>query len=295
MTVDQFRQASDLLKIIIFDTAQTEEIVEKESGEMSYVLTQIGKMPLWESGLIVVILPNLLSILFSLLTRKYFGFKSLWENNSILSIQFNASSLLYALLLTFATISVWDKFSSAQSAVIEEAASARAIYFLLAGENHEEVAVKDSIKNYINNVLHVGWPQLAEGQDSQIVRDSLENLYTSARRLALSATKSAQLSQQIFTHIDIINKARQVRISVCRGIVPPALWILLLVGALIMSFYFIFLGGPNILLQSMLSGVTIIMLQITLLLIINFDHPFGGEISVSTYPYILALEDMRNI
>lgn len=259
---------------------------------MQYFLAQIGSMPLGEAVLFVVLLPNLLLILLSLVVRKYFGSKSLWKNHPILSIQFSAASLLYALLLTFATITVWDKFSSAQAAVIDEAASARAIFFLLSGGSQQEVEAKESVKDYIKNVIQFGWPQLAVGQDSDIVRESLERLYATSRNLALSETKLAQLAPQVTTHVDNINKARQIRISVCRGIVPPALWLLLIIGAIIMSIYFLFLGGPSILLQSILSSATMIMLQITLLLIINFDHPFGGEISVSTSSYNLVLKDM---
>src|ERR1700730_11315009 len=84
-------------------------------------------LPPWKAAILVVVLPTTIAMFDPVLMRRIFGIERLIVNNGF---KFAVVGVIYGLLLTFAAISTWDKFSEAQVSVIEEAAAASAIYQL---------------------------------------------------------------------------------------------------------------------------------------------------------------------
>ena len=82
----------------------------------------------WKAAILVVVLPTAIAMFGPVLVRRIFGIERLIINNEIAGFKFAVVGVIYGLLLTFAAISTWDKFSEAQVSVIEEAAAANAIY-----------------------------------------------------------------------------------------------------------------------------------------------------------------------
>ncbi len=90
-------------------------------------------LPVWLSGLILVGLPTLLAVGAQVLLRRNLGLERLRSNNEVAGFKFAAVGVLYAVLLAFAVIVVWEKFSDAESRVSEEAGAAATIYRLADG------------------------------------------------------------------------------------------------------------------------------------------------------------------
>ena len=99
------------------------------------MISFLASLPLWLSGLLVVGLPTVLAMFGPVLVRRYVTLEKLEKNNEVAGFEFAAVGVLYAVLLAFAIIVVWERFSDAETTVATEAGAAANIYRLSQGIN----------------------------------------------------------------------------------------------------------------------------------------------------------------
>lgn len=85
----------------------------------------------------IIGLGTLLSMLGPALVRRYVDIKRLTANNEVAGFKFATIGVLYAVLLAFAIIVVWQKFSDAEVNVVREAGAAENLYRLSQGLNEK--------------------------------------------------------------------------------------------------------------------------------------------------------------
>src|ERR1700757_2535546 len=95
---------------------------------------------LWLSATIVVLLPTILAALGPIAVRRYVKLEKLVTNNEIAGFKFATIGVLYAVLIAFAIIVVWQKFSDADNNVAAEAAGAATVYRLSQGLDQQSAA-----------------------------------------------------------------------------------------------------------------------------------------------------------
>ncbi|MGA9848682.1 MAG: hypothetical protein WBQ45_13705, partial [Roseiarcus sp.] len=76
------------------------------------------------------------------------GVEKLVQNNEIAGFKFATVGVIYAVLLAFAVIVVWEKFSTAENAVDQEAAAVAALLRYAEGKEPAAVALRDSVTAY---------------------------------------------------------------------------------------------------------------------------------------------------
>jgi hypothetical protein len=92
-------------------------------------------LPHWLLGMLIVGLPTVLAMFGPILVRRYATLEKLTENNEVAGFKFAVVGVLYAVLLGFAIIVVWERFSDAENNVTREAGAAATIYRLSQGIN----------------------------------------------------------------------------------------------------------------------------------------------------------------
>src|ERR1700739_294109 len=106
--------------------------------------------PLWVSGLILIGLGTVLSMCGPVVVRRYVTLERLTANNENARFQYAALGVLSAVLLGFASVVVWQKFSDAESGVVQEAGAAATIYRLSYGMSEKAGAdMRDAVGNYL--------------------------------------------------------------------------------------------------------------------------------------------------
>src|SRR5208283_2104294 len=217
--------------------------------------------------------------------RHIFGLERLVINNEVAGFKFAVVGIVYGLLLTLATISVWDKFSEAHVAVIEEGAAANAIYQLTNGPEEDQLAVRGALAKYIMLVIDKEWPEMEVEQESEEVSGALGELYNSVIRLIQKASVATQqnivpaqakaagraqkgavilapneamaqaLTIDLIKQLDNITKARRTRVHLSGGIVPNIMLYVLIIGATLTIVYTFFFGAGNIGAQVLMTGI----------------------------------------
>lgn len=258
-------------------------------------------LPPWKAAILVVVLPTTIAMFGPVLMRRIFGIERLIVNNEIAGFKFAVVGVIYGLLLTFAAISTWDKFSEAQVSVIEEAAAASAIYQLTNGPEQDQLAVRGALSNYLKLAIDKDWPAMEVEQESEEVSAALGELYIDVIRLiqkgamvpaqkkvrqkgaiipAQNGAMAQALTIELIKQLDTITKSRRTRVHLSAGIVPNMLWDVLIIGAALTIIFTFFFGAENLAAQVSMIGILAAMIFMSLLMIISFDHPFTGPVHI---------------
>ena len=248
-------------------------------------------LPLWASGLLLVALPTVVAMTGTILVRRWLGHDYLLNNNEIAGFKFATVGVIYAVLLAFAVIVVWEKFSDAETAVVEEAGAAATVYRLIAGPEPERAAARAALGDYLKLAINRDWPAMAVGSESREATAALSDLYAAVLRIPVDGPKQQEISAEVLKELDKITEARRTRLHLATGIVPGVIWLVLFCGAALTVGFTLFFGSKNLAAQVAMTGILSVLVFGGLLAIISIDRPFTGTTSVGSEPLQTVIED----
>jgi hypothetical protein len=253
----------------------------------------LAGLPLWVAAILLVILPTIAAMCGPVLLRRRIGLERLTTNNEIAGFKFATVGVIYAVLLAFAVIVVWERFSDAETTVIQEAGASATLYRLAAGPQPEAAATRTALGNcnYLRLAIDRDWPLMATEKGSSEVTQALDALYAAALRLTENGSKQTAVLMEMFKQLDAITQARRTRLHLATGIVPGVLWPVLFCGAVLTVGFTFFFGTENLAAQVMMTGILSVIVFMGLLVIVSIDHPFTGPVHIGSEPLQTVLED----
>jgi hypothetical protein len=256
---------------------------------MIYFLTS---QSIWVSGVLVVGLGTLLSMLGPALVRRYVDIKRLTANNEVAGFKFSTIGVLYAVLLAFAIIVVWQKFSDAEVDVVHEAGAAENIYRLSQGLTDKGgIAVRDAVANYLKVTIDEDWPAMDRGT-AGAAKQSLDAVY--AALLSSDAQSNGAVVSEMLRQLELITQARRARLVASQGAVPNVIWLVLLGGAVLTIGFTFFFGAEILRAQVVMTAFLAILIFSELLIIIAIDRPFTGAVKVEPNALAAVLADLES-
>jgi hypothetical protein len=251
----------------------------------------LSGLPLWVMTLVLVVLPTLVSGWLLILVRHHVGLQRLTTNNEVAGFKFAVVGVIYAVLLAFAVIVVWGRYSDAEITVVREAGAATTLYRLAGGPEPEAVATRAALTRYLNVAIGKDWPQMSVGGESPEATTALDELYVAAVRLAQSGARTNPVSVAMFHQLDIITEARRSRLHLALGIVPVVLWWALVLGGVLTVAFTYFFGTVNLHAQVLMTCILAFIVFMGLYVIISIDHPFTGPVQVNSAALQRVLDD----
>lgn len=258
---------------------------------MIRVTLYLSQLPLWAATVLLVVLPTIVTMAVTIGLRKFVGHENLASNNEIAGFKFAVVGVIYAVLLAFAVIVVWEKFSDAEYAVVEEAGASATLYRLTAGPDADMAGMRQALTSYLTLVLSRDWPNMAEEHESPEVTRALDGLYAAALVVSKDDAKHPAIAGQIFTQLNLITQDRRTRLHLATGIVPDIIWGVLYGGAILTVAFTFFFGTRSWKAQLMMSAILTILVFSGLLVIVSIDHPFTGPTHVSAEPIEMVVRD----
>jgi Protein of unknown function (DUF4239) len=254
----------------------------------------LTKAPLWIAAALVVLI-TLAAMIGPVLVRRRFGLEWLRTNNEVAGFKFATVGVIYAVLLGFAVITVWEKFSEAETTVSLEAGAAATIFRLANGVDAEtSAALRAGMTAYLRAAIAQDWPAMQHGHGSPAATRALSDAYADLLRFQPANLKGAALLTELLHQLDLVTQARRARIVVSAGIVPGIIWTVLFGGAFItIGFTFLF-GTKNLYAQAVMTGALSMLILSALLVIVAIDHPFAGSVSVDSEPLGTVLSDLAS-
>jgi hypothetical protein len=246
---------------------------------------------LWLTAILLVVLPTVLAAWGLVLVRSRIGLARLVANNEVAGFKFAVVGVIYAVMLAFAIIVVWQRYTDAELAVVHEAGAASTLYRLLSGPDPEAARARSALDEYLRLAIARDWPQMAVERESPEVTAALSSVYAHALRLAGDSSRPNAVLTEVFTQLDTMTQARRSRLHLALGIVPTVLWLALSLGGVLTVAFTYFFGAENLRAQVLMTGILAVIVFMGLFVIVSIDHPFTGPVHVDSGALQRVLED----
>lgn len=257
----------------------------------------LTSQPLWVAAAILVGVPTVLAVLGPFVVRRYVTLERLTTNNEIAGFKFATVGVLYAVLLAFAIILVWQKFSDAETMVAQEAGASEIIYRLSSGlsDAGRKEQLRGALTAYLAVAVADDWPAMdrGEAEGSQSVRQALDDLYTALLAAPLPQGGDATMVAEILHQLDLITKTRRARLVAAEGTVPGVVWIVLFGGATLTVAFTFFFGTRSLPAQTLMTALLCLLIFFELLTIVMIDRPFSGAVKVEPLALVDVLADFK--
>jgi hypothetical protein len=254
----------------------------------------LSAQSLWLTAFLIVLLPTLLACACLVLIRGRIGLARLVTNNEVAGFKFAVVGVIYAVMLAFAVIVVWERYSDAEVAVVHEAGAAATLYRLASGPEPESAAVRASLGRYLRLAVDEDWPKMAVEQEGHDATVALSALYQDSLRLAHAGSLPVPVLNEVFAQLDTITQARRSRLLLAVGIVPTVLWVTLSLGGVLTVAFTFFFGAENLRAQLLMTGILAVIVFMGLFVIVSIDHPFTGPVHVDSAPLERVLSDFSS-
>src|SRR5262245_19304803 len=232
----------------------------------------------------------------TVLIRRYAGLERLKANNEVAGFKFATIGVLYAVLLGFAVIVVWQRFSDIEDNVAREAGAAATLYRLVDGIHGEPgPALRGRLTAYLESAISQDWPALAEGKASPATTRTLADIYSAVVTYEPADDREVVLMEGILSQLDDLSAARRERVAKSSGVVPGLLWLVLYGGAIITIGFTFFFGTKNLWAQASMTGALSLLIFALLLVIVTVNRPFTGSITVQPEALIDVLAELGGV
>jgi hypothetical protein len=248
-------------------------------------------MPLWESAALIVLIPTLIAMGGPFLIRRLVGYEFIAPNNEVAGFKFATLGVIYAVLLGFTVVVVWERFSDAERASVQEAAAILTMHRLSAGLPADSQAkLHAELSSYVEAAIADDWPEMARGAGSRKVTQKLDDMYAAVLAIPAATPRDTILLEELFNQLNSVTEARRERLILADGIVPNVIWLVLFAGAVVTLTFTFFFGSRNLVAQVLMTGMLAALIFMALFVAVEIDHPFSGAVSVP--PQALRLIDI---
>jgi hypothetical protein len=226
------------------------------------------------------------------LARRLFGPPP--GHNEIVSYYMGAFGVFYGLTLGLIAVATWQNYIDVDRLVAQEAASLRVLHAGLAGyPGPVWQELNQGLLAYIDYVIRDEWPAQGRGV---LLGTGQEQLL--AFRRPLMAFKpddegEQALHEKTLEALDHYLELRGTRLSHVGAGVPPLVWLVLIVGAVLSIVITYCFSMRSLSGHTVLTVVLASFLSLLIYLIVMMDYPFRGEFAVGSDDFELARERMR--
>jgi hypothetical protein len=249
-------------------------------------------LPVWLSGILLIGLPTIVAMSGPVLIRRRLSLERLSTNNEVAGFKFATIGVLYAVLLAFAVIIVWEKFSDAEGQVAEEAGAAATIYRLSDGIEGTGTQLREALSIYLNAAISEDWPAMERGGASPAATHALDAIYASALTFKPADQRGAVLLAETLHQLNLLTQARRARLVVAAGIVPDIVWFELFAGAVLTVGFSFFFATESLRAQTLMTGALTALIFSGLLVIVTIDRPFAGSVKVTPEALLAVLHEL---
>ncbi len=216
-----------------------------------------------------------------LLVRRFVPLPVLQAHNDVAGFIYAVLGVVYAVLAPFVLVIVWEEFKDARTGAAQEAEILIAI-----GETSQQLPpaiggpIVDRARAYAEALITDEWPRLAHGDSSPEVDRALADLGAAIHVIDPTDPRQAILYDQLLQQFNALRMQRQALVVDSRLAVPPVLWLVLLLGAMLVVSYTYLYGVTRVRAQIVMTSTLTTIITLVLFVILVLDYPFTGDVRV---------------
>ncbi len=216
------------------------------------------------------------------------------DPNTPVGLLLNAFTLYYAVLLALLTIAVFDNYNKAEDAVGKETTALVALYRDLRG--YPEPARSQLIgllKQYLDEETGTGWSSQRWGEPASAAVKLVDQINRQITALRPDGGGSDDaLHASTLERFNRWVEARRARIQAGETSIPPILWYVVLIGA-VLNVFVLWLFDLGRLTQLIVSGVLISFIGLVIYMVAALDRPFRGPNGIGPDYLLSVLEQIK--
>jgi Protein of unknown function (DUF4239) len=183
----------------------------------------------------------------------------------------------YMVIVAFVFFVAFESYGGAKADAEEEATATLSMFHAaLAFGPAARAELQGQVVCYAREVIEDGWRDMREGNVSAVVDARVTTLEERAAALEFEGEKQLAAYDRWFALNDERRKGRQGRIDQASGLVPPVLWLILIVGAVVVIAAVGFFADPReaaVTQAALIAAIAIIVVS-GLVLVRFLDQPY---------------------
>ncbi len=218
------------------------------------------------------------------------------SHNDIAGFTIAIVGILYAVLLAFIAVVAWENYAKAGDAAENEAKAIGNVFFDTAGvPDAVAVRYRKQLSDYVQLVIDDEWPAQHAGHTGKSTYQRgwtiIGNLNVDVAHFEPKTQGELNMHRELLQDIDYLFSARQTRLLAAESHIPELIWwIIFFGGALTVGFTYLF-GAHSFKMHLAVTAGVAASLALVIVLIVAFDYPFRGEVTVTSEAY-QAVGDM---
>ena len=218
-----------------------------------------------------------------LLVRRRFPALGRGEHNDGATLTTEVVVGVYGIVLAFVIVTHYEDFSAAERTVESEAV---ALVQLHRGSGAFPPAVRDRLRGqidrYVTTVTGDEWRRMEDGEESPAVREDINGLYETLQAYAPRGPTASAFYESAVGELDELVAARRDRLQHAAQNLPTPFQVLIFGGAFAVIVLLWSFAIPAVRVQIALVTVVAGLIASNLLIAVLLDHPFSGDLAVST-------------
>ncbi len=201
--------------------------------------------------------------------------------------------LFYGITLGLIAVAAFQNFVRVET-VVEGEAAALARFFQDISGLPDPLAgqLQELMREYTRGVITVDWPTQSAGLTPTSGTTQVEEIRTLLFAYEPKGTVQTTLQGQAISSFNEFVTQRRTRINEGGLTLPPLLWLLLWVGALISQVLLSLINVSNLRVHMIIAGLVSFFLALMFFVTIELDHPFYGVVCVPPDAYQMVLDDV---
>lgn len=190
-------------------------------------------------------------------------------------------SVVYAVLLAFVVVSVWEEFEDAKASANAEAAALWLLHQDALFLGDDGAAAAAATEAYARSVVADEWPAMERAQQEAPETDAaLEGMWDAYAAIDPPDRERTVFFDHAVERLHEASELRRTRIFASREGLPGALWVVLIVGAVICIAFTYFFGLRSLRVQVLMVAALGATLGLVLFLALSLELPFTGDMRV---------------
>jgi Protein of unknown function (DUF4239) len=252
--------------------------------------------PTWLWGTVLVALSAAVSCSGLLIFHRLVHVGVRQAHNDLAGFTIAVIGVLYAVLLAFIAIATWESFSRASDIVESESDYAGGIYFDTHGlPQAKGQPIRDAVARYVSVVINEEWPMQRAGKTPDQGWKPLRDLNTAIVTIQPQNLGEAMIQAELLHAWNQLYQTRSSRLSAVQGHIPGVVWWIVFLGAAITTSYTYLFGYQKFAMHMAMTGTLAATLALVVVLILDLDWPFRGQISVTPQPFIMTQQSWSQV
>jgi len=255
--------------------------------------------PGWLVGSVIIGGSVLFSILGLLVSDRLVEAELRRRHNDIAGFLIAVVGILYAVLLAFIAVTAWESYTKAEDAASNEANAVGNMFFDTAGVPEEAgMRYRQLLKDYVRHVIEVEWPAQHAGHTEEAIYRRgwmlIGDLNVLISHFEPKTQGQSNMHSALLQDLDHLYSSRRTRELAAQGHIPEVIWwIIFFGGILTVAFTYLF-GPPSLKMHATMTAGVAASLALVIVLIVDFDYPFRGEVTIGSEAFQSVLDTMTS-